>query len=292
LYNLEGQIDFARQFDGDTASVNFAWGNSDADRPFAVGATEVKLAWKILDESNGDIPERFFRKQALVKSAKGEWEEHEMGLVGFHVAHKTKTHMSWIWSTFEHIDNVQVDDLSLVESQNAIVPLKPLFYDPDCATCPVNVEPAADQDGRLRTQVHRMISITEATSNLNWEVRGLLDAADSPLRYYQLVGTQWPTAGHEDRGPITPVNMVNAVMETYYQQGNQRVSLPDGGARLEFRTQSCLNCHGFAKLAVGCSVQNDSVTVLYSKKPQSADYSWLLQKAQWQRRPDQANAPC
>ena len=79
-----------------------------------------------------------------------------------------------------------------------------------------------------------------ATQALNEEVRGILRKADSPLQYYQLVGTQWPTqptkkpytvyasddtttrvlpesVTNKSGGMPTPVYLTNMIMETYFQ---------------------------------------------------------------------------
>ena len=62
-----------------------------------------------------------------------------LGLIGFHVGHKTKNRLQWIWTSFEHVDNVpeqkEVDARNLKASYN--------FYDPACdaAKCPVNATP-------------------------------------------------------------------------------------------------------------------------------------------------------
>ena len=47
-----------------------------------------------------------------------------VGLVGMHVAHKTQSCASWVWSTFEHVDALECTD-SLTGSVR-----RPLFRDP------------------------------------------------------------------------------------------------------------------------------------------------------------------
>lgn len=291
LYNLNGQIKFAKS---GNERVFFNWGNSQEANPFALGSMELKMAWKIMDEANGDIPERFITKEALIGDSTGSWTKHQVGLVGFHVTHKTKTHQSWIWSTFEHVDNLIVDDLFLSQNQHGRFPLKPLFHDIGCATCPVNVKPPTDSSGTRKTQVLRVMPIPESTANLNREVRQKIqDAApDSKLQYYELVGTQWPAAGTEDNGPILPFHMVNTVMETYMQYGNREIK-GRNGVELRFESASCISCHSKAKFATGCSIDaSGNIQIQYSTVPHGADYSWLLNQASWYK-PDQlARALC
>ncbi len=291
LYNLNGQIKFAQRGND---RVFFNWGNSQEANPFALGSMELKMAWKIIDESQGDIPERFITKQALVKDSTGAWEEFQVGLVGFHIAHKTKTHQSWIWSTFEHIDNLEVDGLSLAQNQHGQFPLKPLFHNISCATCPVNVKPDPDSTGVRKTQVLRVMPIPEGTALLNNDIRVKIasEAPASRLQYYELVGTQWPAAGTEDNGPIIPQQMVNTVMETYMQYGNREVNSPSG-KKLKFETASCLSCHSYAKFASGCTIDNTGkIKMRYAKANHSADYSWLLNQANWYKPNELANTLC
>ncbi len=96
------------------------------------GATEIKSAWKTLctDESCNvvDDPSRYFTRQALIYTPAvtkvldpfeqdgdlprptftsfATCELKEVALVGIHIAVKTFWAPQWIWTTFEHIDNV------------------------------------------------------------------------------------------------------------------------------------------------------------------------------------------
>lgn len=73
------------------------------------GSAELKIAWRTSVACNDDIEsaacaqraERFYLTRADVLGTP-TWVE----LVGFHVIQKTPSHPSWIWATFEHIDNV------------------------------------------------------------------------------------------------------------------------------------------------------------------------------------------
>ena len=50
----------------------------------------------------------------------------KVGLVGMHIAHKSVSSKQWIWSTFEQVDNLDVDTVAHPN-------LKPSFFDPNCA---------------------------------------------------------------------------------------------------------------------------------------------------------------
>jgi hypothetical protein len=57
-----------------------------------------------------------------------------VGLVGMHIGHKSKTSPQWIWSTFEQVDNLDVDAVAHPK-------LNPSFVDPNCPMCAVNQQP-------------------------------------------------------------------------------------------------------------------------------------------------------
>lgn len=275
LYNVEGQIAFFRQ----ESKLDFPRGRFGTDRK---GAIELKLAWKVMDPERDD-PGRYVTMPAYVPSGPDDphWQPAIMGLVGFHIAQKTESSPQWIWSTFEHVDNVEVDLLDTVTVNGEETPLLPSFNDPYCEWCPVNVVPAPDENGVSRTQVTRLVPIMETTRRLNAAMQAELAEHGSQLQYYQLVGVQWPVfpelppADPDDfPGAVTnksggepfPTNLVNSVMETYSQKGNlpanQHQMAIAASDRLVFGTASCMGCHASAP---------------------SDDFSWIMIKAQPRR---------
>lgn len=73
------------------------------------GAVLVKAAWMLLDDDDDD---RYHSEQALIwtpglhtTSGEAECEPSRVGLIGLHVATKTKKQNGWIWSTFEQVSN-------------------------------------------------------------------------------------------------------------------------------------------------------------------------------------------
>ncbi|WP_437809869.1 hypothetical protein [Sorangium sp. So ce1078] len=226
LYNLQGQVAYFAAH-GPAVFPSGQYGTSD------VGAIELKLAWRIL--ADHDIPERYIVRQAfVVANEPAEWVEVTVGLVGMHISHKTTSSPQWIWSTFEHVDNLNVNDFEAFGPNGAAHPKTPSFYDPSCEYCPVNVVPEPDENGVRRTQVARAVEIPDATQAFNAEMQALLGSIGSRLQYYELINTQWPTEPTAPPAPIdsfpenitnksggkpTPVYLINSVMETYFQGG-------------------------------------------------------------------------
>lgn len=121
LYNEQGQEKFDTidpNPNRDKSPINWPRGVFLGDGkvdPNQVGAVMVKAAWKILASPADDFS-RYHRVEAVVYNEPGgafgdEPEVKEscsretIGLVGFHIAHRTNSAPQWVWSTFEHIDN-------------------------------------------------------------------------------------------------------------------------------------------------------------------------------------------
>jgi hypothetical protein len=217
---------------------------------------EFKAAWKVLGP--GDNPDRFYKIQAIVYNdgntpptiSPGP-NPVTVGLVGFHIIHKTATQPNWVWSTFEHVDN-----------------LTKSFFNPNCpaSTCPPNVQLAKqpytelDSNGKPLnppTQVTRLNPVNDAPATaLNAVFRKLLGS--SVWANYELVSTQWSDG---NVFPIPPY-LANTTMETFAQEPsppadyaapfnaatyNSFATKPDPNFptnAINLSSSSCLKCHG------------------------------------------------
>ena len=270
LYNLSKQNEFLARGNNLEFAPGIYWRhrpNKEKTKwtdPEKVGAITLKLAWKILNPTKGDIPDRFFSMKACVptrleelkKEPKWIWTPVEVGLVGMHLVHKTISSTPWVWSTFEHVDNVETEreDEQKYAAQGKI--LKPSFHNPNCKEedCPTNVPPREKGRG---TQITRVRKIPEDTQQLNTQVQQSLVAANSVWQYYELIDTQWPTQPQRESHPDPdrptrliqdarpmPKFLANSVMETYSQE-----------------KASCMSCHFSASIA-GKSHLGDYVRLL------------------------------
>ena len=258
LYSQQAQKNFT--------NVSFPIANP-SPAPGTVGSIVLKTAWRILDATKGDDLSRYHKLDAFVytppsdsPATKATCEKKTLGLVGFHVAHKTASAPQWVWSTFEQVDNVQV-------GQNAPPGLKPTFFNPDCKNCPVNKPPPRPWNPNVQTtpsQVVRVIPIDDATKQLNAQWQGFLVNVNknSVWQYYQLVSTQWPTQpapsptpnpyDPHPTGAPAPQFLANTTVETYIQ------------GKVPNTSSSCIMCHNNATTTSG----------------KFADFSYLLQRAQ------------
>ncbi|EDY80881.1 hypothetical protein VDG1235_498 [Verrucomicrobiia bacterium DG1235] len=205
LYNLEGQAAF-------TANNSISFPSNDGTRK--QGSMEIKMSWKQM--SDEDDPERFFVRSARVIPLTGKPYTADFGLVGMHIAVRTQSSPTWIWATFEQVDNTSANEL---ETDSKGRHLKPTFFNIENPTIPVNTlapknagpvkqyNPATGKhDGPVvfttwdeskttdPTQTIAVLPIPKATNALNRQVQSLLKDIDSVFQYYELIGTQWPVA--------------------------------------------------------------------------------------------------
>lgn len=219
LYNLPGQ--HAADQQDPQGGITF---NKGDYKPGTVeGAIMLKLAWKVITDK--DNVRRFYIREAYIPGPVSsstppetyqKVEKITVGLVGLHILHKTLTAPEWVWSSFEHIDNLTEDP-----------EMTPLFYKRDCSSCEKNVE------NKSGTQVVRELPLpTENTKKLNAQIQTMLKQMGSVWQYYQLVGTQYQINFKPGKpSQRVPEKFTNPVLETYQQ------------------SDSCLSCHEKASLA-------------------------------------------
>ncbi|MBO6606401.1 hypothetical protein [Psychroserpens sp.] len=207
LYNINGQLAFTQS----NVNADFPKGDYSSN---TVGATEIKFAWKILTDS--DIEDRYYTDQGyIIDESTGDLEQVDLGLIGMHISQKTPTGKQWVWSTFEHIDNL---DQNTTEINGKTVVIHPTLTDPNCEICPVNVDATAKNstytfnkgthgdywlisgdDSKyfanssvMKTQSKRMIDIPVRVENINSKMQDYFKSIGSVWQYYQLIDTQYP----------------------------------------------------------------------------------------------------
>jgi hypothetical protein len=267
LYNKPGQ----EKFNG---KIEFPSGNNPGDDPNAepgrMGAIMVKVSWRILDpDKDKDLLRQFHTADALIyfpgppATKTGPLcVEKKLGLIGFHVAHKTKFAPQWVWTSFEHVSNVpdqaDVDSGELLPRYN--------FYNPACKGCAVNQTPPTpwDPDASLKfhsgyrsqvTRVHMLPEpVIDEVKKLNDQFRAFLK--DTVWENYILLTTQWPSdfaSKTDPTGAPAPTYLANTTLETYSQ------------GRTPLASSSCMACHNNA------TTQHVPAT--------SSDFTFILEKA-------------
>lgn len=257
LYSKAGQKAF-------TPPVNFTSGSIDGSgKTLVEGAIMVKAAWKVIAAAD---KARFHSENVLVYSPASENPKYPakctmktVGLVGLHIGHKTQSAPQWLWSTFEHVDNVPTD----ADVKSGKLKAKYNYYDPKCKTCPVNQVPPRPWNPTLISAFHSQIVrmdqfnfpiYASSAAARNAAAQQLLRGvnAKSVWANYQLISTMWPTDPKQPFGAPAPTFLANTTLETYIQGTTPNVS------------SNCIECHNNATMTV----------------PVPSDFTYVLQRAQ------------
>lgn len=253
--------------------VQFPISNPAASR---YGALEVKAAWKVLDDK--DDASRYYTVEAVIFDPKTHkcGQPQTLGLVGLHILQKVEGFNSWIWSTFEHVDNVpcNVDTggpcpapppngLFAFWSAADARPT-PDGYAPDNAWRPIAAA-ALPNEPAPKTKVIRLNPMRKPVAELNAEMQALPGIKGTVWANYQLIDTQWPVNGTgtvvvDDPRTLpthakyetnalkpAPLDIVaNTSMESFYQLNtNPAPHTPKNRLARTFGS-SCMQCHYFS----------------------------------------------
>lgn len=257
LYSKAGQKAF-------TPPVNFTSGSIDNNgKTLVEGAIMVKTAWRVIAPAD---KARFHSDEVLVYTPASENPKYParctmqtVGLVGMHIGHKTQSAPQWLWSTFEHVDNVPTD----ADVKSGKLKAKYNYYDPKCKTCPVNQVPPRPWNptkvSAFHSQIVRMNQFNlpiyaNSAAARNAAAQQLLRGVNpkSVWANYQLVSTMWPTDPKQPFGAPAPTFLANTTLETYIQGTVPNVS------------SNCIECHSNATMTV----------------PVASDFTYVLQRAQ------------
>jgi hypothetical protein len=234
--------------------IEFPPGDDDAG---ILGAMMIKASWRVLGKT--DDPNEFHTVRAyryFAQARPSSCDIQTLGLVGFHVVHKTKNRHQWIWTTFEHVRNVPSE--SEVRSGQFSQPAY-FFYDGSARAA--NATPPQPWDPlhppAIKSQIVRAQDIGTDTQAVNAAAHSFLTRRSSKPTFwshYELISTQWPadfSCASELGGLKTdqqadpncspaPTFLPNSTLETYVQHDIGT----NGG--VPQATSSCIACHNNA----------------------------------------------
>ena len=221
----------------------------DASTPGNYGAIELKAAWRELPA--GSDGSRFYTVSALMLDpGMAQCVRTRVALVGLHIAHKTDPFSEWVWSTFEHVDNVPPNPPGTPQSgvhysfnNGATTPASPDGFDrvPRSLVAGASLPAPADPE-RNPVQVTRFEPTPQEIVLANQAFRNEPSIARTVWANYLLVNNQWPTdpgsftigGKYPDEAgkPFPETRVANATMESYLQNRNVSEAV-----------NSCLACH-------------------------------------------------
>lgn len=235
FYNANNQLAYVKN--GTRINLPFGIANTDT-----VGALELKAAWMEVNDIKNPKWARYKLTKALVQDLNtGQYRPVILALVGLHILHKTQSQQSWVWATFEQVDNVP-------DPANPCDTCQYNFNNPACKNCPVNKSPSyylkPGGPGPVPIQVSRVNPQDQNASAVNNMVQQCIAQTfpGSVWQYYQLVNVIWSQNRPNNQTSLyTPLNtgylslpgttVANTTLESYAQ------------------TTTCFSCHSYATIA-------------------------------------------
>lgn len=232
-----------------------------------VGTIELKAAWMEIPNYSSNNPkwQQYLLANAIVVGpANTQCRSTVVGLVGFHIIHKTTNQPTWVWATFEHVDNVpgpnntsNCCNFNSATCQSQTVQVNqasclPNGQAPGKVTvgCTANVSPPYNLGPGcpvpVPIQVTRTTGLDSTAQQINSAMWQTIKASypTSVFQYYQLVDVLWATNPTQDptkpvKVPLNPAGLTsgnpgrvaNSVLETYVQ------------------SSQCTDCHRYANIA-------------------------------------------
>ena len=293
LYSIKGQESFK-------GNIDFPSGSEEGGLQ-DVGAVMIKASWKILKPGDDAINRTYHNADAILyrPNAPEKCQEVKLGMTGFHVGHKTKDRQQWVWTTFEHNDNVPTQ----AEVAAGIANGKTYsFYSPSCdaSTCPINQTPPWPWDpdkldppwvpfehpSKFKSQIIRTGPVTPTANSptsafqmdrFNKAFHEWPGIKGTAWENYDLITTQWPSDKCSTNpspgslpdptcGPF-PTFLANTTLETFSQQERNA----GAGIGVPIATSSCISCH------------NNATTrrrFAGSSEMMRSDFTYILEKAE------------
>ena len=243
-----------------------------ADLP--IGSIAVKASWRPLTDADSPaVRARYYVVKnaeivdvgSSVAAGRIVCSKSDIALVGLHIMIKTHYRPQWLWSTFEHVDNVPPageGEEREPDARDAGAPYSyfnpsqpdrrlPLLGSPETEPISMSNPPKVDPAPMQVTRRHPVHPSTMAMNRAYWSSPGIKGTV---WEHYMLVASQWPTVPLPVRpqndgrffpgltvDPNTPrenyqssdaasenkENLVNTTMETYLQDA----------------PSSCMACH-------------------------------------------------
>jgi hypothetical protein len=239
--------------------INFPQGQFNG----ATGAIELKAAWMEVDNPSSKKWNRYKLSQATVQDATtGQLRNTIVALVGLHILHKTSNQPTWVWATFEQIDNV-------ADNGAAKPPYGYNFYNENCEIQKVTIKTKAGKDTTVyinctpntsppyylsqgkpaSTQISRINPIDNAdAAPVNKRMQGNIRQyfPSSVWQYYQLVDVIWSQSLQPD--PTKPIDFPRQINTSSMLSGSSIVANTTLESYVQ-KVNTCYSCHVFSSIA-------------------------------------------
>jgi hypothetical protein len=223
-----------------------------------VGAIELKAAWMEVDSPAAPKWKRFKLSEATVLDPlTHQLRTTQVALVGLHILHKTQNQPTWVWATFEQVDNVP---------GGATPPYGYNLYNDNCrpqtvilsngasvtVPCTPNTAPPYNLDSARPTpiQIKRTNPVDAANAvPVNQKMQQQINPfyPGSVWQYYQLVDVIWSN-GKQPVAKNPPINAPINLNVAYMQSGVSIVANTTMESYVQ-QSNTCFSCHKYSNIA-------------------------------------------
>ncbi|NND61584.1 MAG: cytochrome c family protein, partial [Flavobacteriaceae bacterium] len=278
FYNADNQMNWVNAGN----PINLPKGSNTTGE---IGAMEIKAAWMEIPSPTESQKARYKISEAVVMDPNtGVLRNTNVGLIGLHIIHKTEFQPTWIWATFEHVDNAP--DLYATPSGEYNL------YSTSCTSKTMNIPAKYSASGKDTTvvincdsinvsppyylgkggpeptqlQVKRVTPLDNSSVQVNQTVQAAIKKyyPNSVYQYYQLVDVIWSSNPIQDSDQPKTVplkllgmnpnnNVANSSLETYAQRSK------------------CTDCHQYSTIAGSNKYASDFSFVLSAASSPTQD---------------------
>lgn len=207
------------------------------------GSIAIKAAWMVMTGKEAH-PERYYRRHAritVIGGGVGACERKEVALIALHIIQKTPLRPQWVWSTFEHVDNLRTEGRP-----------GPFALHNGDTTMGMPIRSPHDL-GHLSTtpapfNITREVELHTRTVEMNGEYEKALTTRKAVWSHYRLVMTQWPRNKAQPYIDASPPNTIPGTPKTHY------TSYANPAIETFFQTpitNGCMSCHDVARPEAG-----------------------------------------
>lgn len=233
------------------------------------GAIEIKAAWMEVPDYNPALPGKWTRYKlssaVVIGPTNTQCRSVTVALVGMHILHKTQSQKTWVWATFEQVDNVpiagqvpgpyccsfysrQCTPRSVaVPNGSCLASGKPATVTVSCiantpppyylgAGCPAPVPIQAERTAKLD-------STAEAVTASVWSAI-LTQTPQSVFGNYELVDVLW--SSNSGQNPTAPQKVP---LNTPAQQAGNLAHVSNSTLETYIQGSKCTDCHRSANIA-------------------------------------------
>lgn len=223
-----------------------------------VGAIELKAAWMEVDSPALPKWTRYKLSPATVLDPlTHQLRNTTVALVGLHILHKTQNQPTWVWATFEQVDNVPggtppPDGYNFYNSNCTAQKVTLSNGDTVTVSCNANTSPPyyLDSARPVPIQITRTNTIDATNAApVNTKMQGQINTfyPNSVWQYYQLIDVIW-SQGPQQVVKNPPVTAPFPLNSAYLQSGTTIVA----NTTMESYVQTsftCINCHNGSTIA-------------------------------------------